>query len=274
MTQPGPSNPDPCNGITPPPPSAELDAIYAAQEAISAEVFVAGVQEFQYCHEGAWVLDTSPVVIEDATSGPTTGETLDEEYLQLFTFLKIDVDMEESLEGDDLQWAIDENYDVSLIGGIVSSTMGSTGFFGLYQAIDDGQDRVHVLIPFEQTTAFDPLYEAWFGGGTAHVGPLGDCIQAAYIQYQACLDIAKNSLDGCMDNLWPMMLTGGAIGCLRGAGKGGYLGILGMLIGCGLGALAFGLAAISVCLNNYNAAVGNCAIQLQADIDQCHLLHG
>jgi len=266
------TEPDPCFGIRLPEPSDGLTQLLEEQQAISAAVFAAGDEDFTVCEEGFWSLDESPIVVEGDLGGPVAGSTFGAEFVEVFAYVRSDVALASHLTDEQLEWVTQHAYEASLIGGVVRSTTGWCGFFGLYQSAHDGTRTTHVVIPFAVTEAFDVLHEQRFGSTGESWYPsdaIAPCVEKAYINFDACVATAKVRLDQCTSDMLPDVIAGTVLGCLIGGSRGGLLGLPGLLAGCGLGALGGAIVGLTACANAFDADMRVCEIQLQADINAC-----
>jgi len=263
------TDPAVCPGFTLPPASPELDQILAAQQAISEAVFPAGGADYLYCEEGAWWIDeelNEAKEIHSGTDNPISGVTFGGDDFLFYPFFISDIDLDTlNLDGDILQKANDEHLNLSFVGGIIETALGTSGFMGFYSAVDDGSGRSLTIIPYLTTDSFNERYNDWFILGInrwefSH-DKIGTCLSNHYIDYGVCLDKALIDYAACLKRALIGSGSATIIICLTpGVGQ----------IVCGVSFLVGMFAGLLVCRTNHDADVAKCEVQWKADQLKCN----
>jgi len=279
-TQPMPDQTDPavCQGFTLPPASPELNQILAAQQAISAAVFPAGGANYLYCNEGTWLpdqeLDETKEIHSDQDN-PISGVTYGGDDFLIYPFLVMDLDtMNMNLTQDQLQWAQDHNIKMSMVGGIIETTLGQIGFYGLYLGyIASDGSRARILMPYLTNDAFDSIYSLYFGAGinkAFYNAEITACFQDDLDNFNLDVSFCKIDYSVCMRSTSDV--AGGAvIVCAIGGAIGTLFPPAGLAVGlgCMLGAVASAQSVFMGCANTYDGCMLKAWLKLQAAIAKC-----
>jgi len=218
-TQPMPEQTGPaiCPGFTLPPASPELDQFLAAQQAISEAVFPAGGANYLYCNEGIWFPDAEINELNEIQSDqdlPISGVTNGGDNFLLYPFFVTDIDiLSMNLSHEQLQWAQDNHMSMSYNGGIIETSLGRTGFYGIYIAFDDGSNgRFRMMVPYDTDDIFQIFYSFYYIQQPA-TNKIKTCLGKAKSQFQTDVGCCAIDMNTCY-KLGDNDITGAATVCV------------------------------------------------------------